>query len=101
MSTDIHQLRSQNSEGAVIGRKSFVQLGHLSANAGQALHQMDFDPHLGEVQRRLDTRDASSNDKNFPIHECVSFRSLIVRHSIEFKTKVYRSAMSILMSVLL
>jgi hypothetical protein len=69
MSTDIHQLRSQNSEGAIIGGKRFVELRHFAADAGQPLHQVHLESHLGKVQGGLDSRDASSNDKNIPIHE--------------------------------
>jgi hypothetical protein len=69
MSTDIHQLRGQDSEGAVVGGKSLVQLGHLSPNARQLFHQMHLKSHFGKVQGGLDSRNASSDDKNIPIHE--------------------------------
>ncbi len=38
MPTGIQQLRRQNSDGAVIGGKGLVQLGHLAADARKPLH---------------------------------------------------------------
>ena len=66
MSTDIHQLRRQNSEGTVIGGKGLVQLGHLAANAWQPLHQMHLETHFGKVQRGLNAGNASTNYEYIP-----------------------------------
>jgi len=46
MPTGIQQLRRQNSDGAVIGRKGLVQLGHLATDARKLLHQVDLDTHF-------------------------------------------------------
>jgi len=53
MPTDIQQLRRQNSYCAVIGGKGLVQLGHLAADAGVLLDQMNLDAHLAKVQGSL------------------------------------------------
>jgi hypothetical protein len=68
MSTDIQHLRGEYSNGAVVGREGLVQLGHLSTNAGQLLHQMDPDTHIGKVQSRLHPRNSSSDNKDFLTH---------------------------------
>jgi hypothetical protein len=63
MSTDIHQLRRQNSERAIIGGESLVELRHLAADTGQSLHQMNFKAHFGEIQRGLYAGDAAADNK--------------------------------------
>jgi hypothetical protein len=68
MSTDIHQLRRQDSEGAIIRRKGLVQLGHFSANAGQTFHQVHFESHFSEIQGSLNARYATTYYKYIPIH---------------------------------
>jgi hypothetical protein len=72
MSTDIHQLGRENSQRAVIGGKSFVQLGHLSADAGQPLHHVGLKPHFRKIQRGLNARDAASDDKDVSTHILLS-----------------------------
>jgi hypothetical protein len=68
MSTDIHQLRRQNSEGAVVGGEGLVQLGHFAANAGQAFHQVHFESHFSEIQGSLNARYATTYYEYIPIH---------------------------------
>ena len=68
MSTDIQHLRGEYSDGAVIGREGLVQLGHFSANAGQLLHQIDPNTHIGKVQRCLHPCNSSSDDKYVLAH---------------------------------
>jgi hypothetical protein len=62
MSTDIHQLRRQDSKGTVIGGKRFVKLGHLAANTWQTFYQMHLKTHFTQVQRGLDACNASPNN---------------------------------------
>jgi hypothetical protein len=69
MSTDIHQLRREDSEGAIIGGKRFVKLGHLAANAWQSLHEMHLKSHFTQVQRGLDACNTAPNHQHIPIHE--------------------------------
>jgi hypothetical protein len=61
MSTDIQHLGRQDSDGAVVGGKSLVQLGHLTADTGELFHQVDLYPHIGKVQRRLDAGNAATD----------------------------------------
>jgi hypothetical protein len=69
MSTDIHELWPENSEGAVVRRKSFVQLGHFPADSWQPFDQVHLKPHFGQVQGSLHACNASAYDKHIPIHE--------------------------------
>jgi hypothetical protein len=68
MSTDIQQLGRENSDGAIVGRKSFVQLGHLSADAGELLNHVHLDSHLGQIQGGLYAGDPSTDDQNVVAH---------------------------------
>jgi hypothetical protein len=69
MSTDIHQLRRENSEGAIIRRKRLVKLGHLAAYTWQPFDEMHLKPHLTQVQRGLDACNTTPNHQHIPIHE--------------------------------
>jgi hypothetical protein len=69
MSTDIHELGRQNSEGAIVCWKCFIELSHFPADGGKPFHQVDLKSHFGQVQRGLHACNASANDKDIPIHE--------------------------------
>ncbi len=64
MSTDIQHFGRQNSYWTIVGGKSFIQLRHNPADAGSALHQMDFDAHISQIQCGLNTSDAAADDEN-------------------------------------
>ena len=63
MSTDIQHLGRENSDGTIVGGKRFIQLSHLAADAGQLLHHVDLNAHIGKVQECLDSGNSSSNNK--------------------------------------
>jgi hypothetical protein len=65
MSTDIQQLRRENSYSAIIGGKGFVQLGHFAPDAGVLFHQVDFDAHVAKIQSGLHPGYSTADDKNF------------------------------------
>jgi hypothetical protein len=69
MSTDIHQFGGQNSEGAVVGWKGLVQLGHFPADGGEPFDKVNGKPHFGKIEGGLHARNASAYDKNIPVHE--------------------------------
>jgi hypothetical protein len=60
MSTDIQHLGREDSDGAVIRGKGFVQLGHLAPDTGKPFYQLHLESHFGKIQRGLDSRDAAS-----------------------------------------
>ena len=64
MPTGIQKLGRQNSDSAVISGKCFVQLGHLPANAGQSLYQLDLYTHLRQIQCSLDPSYTTSYDQH-------------------------------------
>jgi hypothetical protein len=68
MPTDIQHFRRKYSDSAVVGGKGFVELRHLAANTRQTLNQMDLKAHFSQVQGRLDSRDAATDNKHVPIH---------------------------------
>jgi hypothetical protein len=65
MSTDIQQLRRQNSYSAIVGGKRLIQHGHFPAYAGVFFHQVDANTHFGEIQSRLHPGYSASDDENF------------------------------------
>jgi hypothetical protein len=81
MPTGIQQLRRENSDGAVVGGKGFVQLGHLAADTGQLFHQMDLDAHLSQVQGGLNTGDPTADYHDLFAHcsphaKCLKFSEM-------------------------
>ena len=60
---DLDELWRKNAHGTIIGREGLVELGHAAADAGPALHEEDLGPGLRQVERGLDARDASADDK--------------------------------------
>jgi len=65
MSTDIQQLRRQNSYRTVIGGEGLVQLGHLATDAGVLLHEVNLDAHIAQIKGRLHPGYPAANDENF------------------------------------
>jgi hypothetical protein len=68
MPTGIQQLRRENSDGAVVGGKGFVQLGHLAANTRQFFHQVDLDTHFGQIQGGLNAGDPTAEYHDIVTH---------------------------------
>jgi hypothetical protein len=68
MPTGIQQLRRENSDGAVVGGKGFVQLGHLAADTGKLFHQVDLDAHFGQIQGGLNAGDPTAEYHDIVTH---------------------------------
>jgi hypothetical protein len=64
MSTDIQHFGRQNSDGAIVSGKGLVQLRHNPTDAGSALHQMDLDAHVAQIQCGLNASNAATDDEN-------------------------------------
>jgi len=58
---DLDQLGCQDSHGAVVGGKGLVQLGHGAADGRGPLHEVNKEPGIGHVQRRLHPGNSASN----------------------------------------
>jgi hypothetical protein len=69
MSTDLHELGAENSEGTIVCWKGLVQLGHFPADSGQSFDQVRLKAHFGQIQGGLHACNASAYDKDIPIHE--------------------------------
>ena len=54
----VDHLGGQDAGRAVQGGKGLVELGHVPADGGLALDQVDVDAGLGDVQRGLNAGDA-------------------------------------------
>ena len=62
MPADLDQFRSENSYGAVVGRKGLVELRHMPANRGLLFDEIDLIAGLGEVERGLHAGNATAHD---------------------------------------
>jgi hypothetical protein len=60
MPADLDQLGRQNSHRTVIGWKGFVKLGHVAADAGRLLDQVNLKPRCGKIERCLNAADSST-----------------------------------------
>ena len=69
MPTDILKLWPEDSDGTVIRRKGFVQLGHLAADARLFFDQMDLQAHVSQVKRSLHSGYPTTNDQYILVHE--------------------------------
>jgi len=61
MPADLDQFGCEYSDGAVIGRKSLVQLGHMAANGWCLVDQVNFKARSGKVERGLHAADSATD----------------------------------------
>ena len=61
MPADLDQFGREYSDGAVIGRKGLVKLGHVAADGGRFVDQVNLKPRSGKVKRGLNTADPSTD----------------------------------------
>jgi len=62
MPADLDQFGGKYSDGAVIGGKGLVQLGHLAADSRCPVNQIDLKTRCSEVERGLNTADPPTNN---------------------------------------
>jgi len=62
MPADLDQFGCKYSDGAVIGGKGLVQLGHLAANGRCPVDQIDLKTRCREVERGLNTADSPTDN---------------------------------------
>jgi hypothetical protein len=74
MPADLDQFGREYSYGAVIGGKGLVELGHMAANGGCFVHQIDLETRSSEVKRGLDPADPSTDNHDITI--MTSFETL-------------------------
>jgi hypothetical protein len=61
MPADLDQFGREYSDGAVIGRKSLVELGHMTANGWSLVDQVNFEAGPGKIKRGLNATDPSAD----------------------------------------
>jgi hypothetical protein len=61
MPADLDQFGRENSYRAVIGGKGLVELGHVAANGGRLVHQINLETRSGKVKRGLHPADPSTD----------------------------------------
>ena len=59
----VNHFRCQDARRAVECRERLVDLGHLAADGRLLFHDIDLKSGLGDVERRLDARDAAADDE--------------------------------------
>lgn len=64
MPADLDQFRRQDSDGAFIRGEGLVKLGHMAANGGSIIHQIDLEPGIAKIQAGLDSTDSSAHYHN-------------------------------------
>jgi hypothetical protein len=61
MPADLDQFGREYSDGAVIGRKGLIELGHMAANGRRFVNQVNLKSRGGEIKRGLNAADPSAN----------------------------------------
>jgi len=62
MPADLDQFGREYSDGAVIGGKGLVKLGHMAANGRCLVDQVDLKTRRGKIKRGLNTADPSTDN---------------------------------------
>jgi hypothetical protein len=62
MPADLDQFGREYSNGAVIGGKGLVQLGHMAANGRRLVDQVNLKTRSGEIKRGLNTADPPTDN---------------------------------------
>ena len=80
----IHHLGREDAGGAVQGGEGLVQLGHMPANGGAALHQINVIARVGQLQRRGDAGDAAPHHQRIGIDvHRDGFQGCVVLHPVD------------------
>ena len=77
MPADLDQFGREYSNGAVIGGKGLVKLGHMAANGRCLVDQVNLKTSSGKIKRGLNTADPSTDNHNISkITVCETFTKL-------------------------
>ncbi len=61
VSPTFHQLGGHDAHGAVVGGKRLIQLGHISADGGRAIYEIDEETCLRQIEGCLHSPDSSTD----------------------------------------
>jgi hypothetical protein len=87
MPADLDQFGREYSDGAVIGGKGLVKLGHMAANGRCLVDQVNLKTRSGKVKRGLDPADPSTDNhyitkmtafETFANTVCETFANLVL-----------------------
>jgi hypothetical protein len=74
MPADLDQFGREYSDGAVIGRKGLVKLGHMATNGRRLVDQVNLKTRSRKIKRSLNTADPSTD--NHHITKITGFETL-------------------------
>jgi hypothetical protein len=78
MPADLDQFGREYSDGAVIGRKGLVKLGHMAANGRRFVDQVYLKTRRGKIKRGLNTADPSTDNHHIAkIAGCETFANTV------------------------
>ncbi len=78
MPADLDQFGREDSDGAVIGREGLVKLGHMAANGGCLVDQVNLKTSRGKIKRGLNTADSSADHHHITkIATCETFANTV------------------------
>jgi hypothetical protein len=78
MPADLDQFGREYSDGAVIGRKGLVKLGHMAANGRCLIDQVHLKTRSGKIKRGLNTADPSTDNHHITkIAACETFANTV------------------------
>ena len=78
MPADLDQFGREYSNGAVIGGKGLVKLGHMAANGRCLVHQINLKTRSGKIKRGLDPADPSTDHHHISkMAVCETFNKLL------------------------
>jgi len=78
MPADLDQFGCEYSDGAVIGRKGLVKLGHMAANGRCLVDQVNLKTCSGKIKRGLNTADPSTDNHHITeIAACDAFANTV------------------------
>jgi hypothetical protein len=78
MPADLDQFGRKYSDGAVIGGKGLVKLGHMAANGRCLVDQVNFKTRSGKIKRGLNTADASTDNHHITkMAACETFANTV------------------------
>ena len=75
---DLDQFGREYSDGAVIGGKGFVKLGHMAANGRRLFDQVNLKTRSGKIKRRLNAADPSTDNHHISkMTACETFANTV------------------------
>jgi hypothetical protein len=80
MPADLDQFGREYSDGAVIGRKGLVELGHMAANGRRLVDQVNLKTRSGKIERGLNSADPSTDNHHITkIAACDTFANAVCK----------------------